>query len=143
MRNRNSRRYEFTQTEMAIPVTIIIYSDDISIANRAAKAAFDRIHELNDIMSDYDPQSELRRLCSSSSAGKGVAVSDDLWRVLVHAQDLSARTDGAFDITVGPVVRLWRRARQLKEMPTPQALKKALDRVGYSLIRLDTEHHKS
>jgi FAD:protein FMN transferase len=136
------RRYDFTQTEMAIPVTIIIYSTDVTIANRAAKAAFDRIHELNGVLSDYDPQSELRRLCDSSSAGKGIAVSEDLWRVLLHAQELSAGSNGAFDITVGPVVRLWRHARQLKEMPTPQALKKALDRVGYRNIRLDPEHHQ-
>jgi FAD:protein FMN transferase len=135
-------RYEFTQTEMAIPVTIILYGGDISIASRAAKAAFERIHELNAVMSDYDPQSELRRLCDSSSAGSGVAVSDDLWQVLVHSQDLSTRSDGAFDITVGPVVRLWRRARQMKVMPTSQVLNKALDRVGYNLIRLDSKQHK-
>lgn len=136
------RRYEYSQTEMAIQFTIIIYSSDVSIANRAAKNAFDRMHALNRIMSDYDPESELRRLCASSSVGKPVVVSDDLWRVLVHAQQLSEKTDGAFDVTVGPVVRLWRRARQVKEMPSSQALKKALERVDYRLIKLDYERHQ-
>jgi len=135
-------RFQFTRTEMAVPVNIVIYSSDDTTANRAAKAAFDRIHELDGIMSDYDPQSELRRLCLNSSAGQGVRVGDDLWRVLVQARDLSERTDGAFDITIGPVVRLWRRARQLKEMPSPEALKKALDQTGYRSIRLDAENHR-
>jgi thiamine biosynthesis lipoprotein len=135
-------RFEFTRTEMAVPITIVIYSDDDTNANRASKAAFDRIHELNDIMSDYDPQSELSRLCHGYSTGESVHISDDLWRVLACSQDLSARTDGAFDITVGPVVRLWRRARQLKEMPSPEALKKALAHVDFRFIRLDAEDHQ-
>ncbi len=54
------RRFQFTRTEMAVPITIVIYSGDDNTANRAAGAAFDRIHELNAILSDYDPQSELR-----------------------------------------------------------------------------------
>jgi FAD:protein FMN transferase len=135
------RRFQFTRTEMAVPITIVIYSPDASIANRAATAAFERIRELNNILSDYDPQSELRRLSSSSSAGKGVKVSDDLWRVLEYTQTISQRSDGAFDISIGPVVRLWRRARMLKELPSPEDLKKALDRTGYQSIRLDAENH--
>ena len=98
-----------------------------------------RIHELNGIMSDYDPESELCRLCRNSKEGKSVPVGDDLWRVLVHAQDLSAKTGGEFDITVGPVVHLWRDARITKEMPSRQALEKALSRVGYRSIHLDAE----
>jgi FAD:protein FMN transferase len=135
------RRFQFNRTEMAVPITIVIYSPDASIANRAAQAAFDRIHELNNIMSDYDPQSELCRLFSSSSVGKGIKVSDDLWRVLEYAQTISQRTDGAFDISIGPAVRLWRRARMLKEMPSPEDLNKALARTGYQSIRLDAENH--
>ena len=104
---------------------------------QAAKAAFSRFHELNAVLSDYDPQSELRRLCDTSSEGKPVRVSDDLWRVLVRAQELSERSDGAFDVTIGPVVQLWRSARQTKELPSPESLQAALARVGYRCVRLD------
>ena len=110
-------RFEFTQTEMAVPIRIVLYADDDATAAAAAKAAFTRFHELNAIFSDYDPQSELRRLCDASSEGKPVPVSEDLWRVLVRALDLSARSDGAFDVTVGPVVRLWRSAGAPKNFP--------------------------
>ena len=43
-------------------------------------------------------------------------------------------------MTVGPVVRLWRRARRQKELPSPQALRQAEDLVGYKFVRLDAEH---
>jgi FAD:protein FMN transferase len=133
------QRFEFTQTEMAVPIRIVLYASDDATAAAAAKAAFARFHDLNAILSDYDPQSELRRLCDTSSEGKAVRVSDDLWRVLVRARELSDRSDGAFDVTIGPVVRLWRSARRTKELPAPQSLQAALSRVGYRWVRLHPE----
>ena len=130
-------RFEFSRTEMAIPIRIVLYAADNATAVKAAEAAFSRFHQLNAILSDYDPQSELRRLCDTSGGGKAVRVSDDLWRVLVRAQQLSERSQGAFDATIGPVVHLWRSARQTKELPSPESIKKALARVGYRFVRLD------
>jgi len=57
--------------------------------------------------------------------------------VMAAAQKLSAQSDGAFDITVGPVVQLWRRARRRHELPDPDRLRAALDLVGYENVRLD------
>ena len=130
-------RFEFTQTEMAVPIRIVLYAPDNATASRAAQAAFLRFHELNATCSDYDPQSELRRLCDTSSEGKAVPVSDDLWRVLVRAKELSERSQGAFDVTVGPLVHLWRNARHTKELPSAESLAAARSRVGYRFMRLD------
>jgi FAD:protein FMN transferase len=135
------RRFEFTQVEMAVSVRIVLYSVDAEAATTAAKETFSRIHALNGILSDYDPQSELRRLCDTAGEGKSVPVSADLWHVLNHAQTVSRESDGAFDVTVGPVVRLWRRARRQKELPPPQALTKAMEVVGYKSVRLDAQRH--
>jgi thiamine biosynthesis lipoprotein len=134
------RRFEFTQVEMAVTVKIVLYYADAETATAAAKDAFSRVHALNGILSDYDPESELRRLCDTSGEGKAVPVSPELWKVLEHAQRVSQQSEGAFDVTVGPVVRLWRRARRQKELPAPQALRKALDVVGYKNIKLDAGH---
>ena len=134
-------RFEFTQTEMAVPIRIVLYAADSTTAGAAAQAAFGRFHELNAILSDYDPESELRRLCDASKEGSPVRVGDDLWRVLERALDLSGRSDGAFDVTVGPVVRLWRSARQTKELPSPESIQAALARVGYRFVRLDPGKH--
>ena len=119
-------RFEFTQTEMAVPIRIVLYAPDNATASQSAQAGFLRFHELNAVCSDYDPQSELRRLCDTSSEGKVIPVSDDLWRVLVRAEELSQRSQGAFDVTVGPLVHLWRNARHTKELPSAESLAAAL-----------------
>lgn len=134
------KRYEYTRTEMAVPVFIIMYARDDATAAAAADAAFDRIHALNSILSDYDEESELRQLCAHSSEGNAVQVSEDLWRILYQAVKLSEQTDGAFDVSIGPVVKLWRRARRLKELPSAEALKTALARVDYRAIKLHPDN---
>ncbi len=135
-----SNRFEFSRPEMGVPVRVVLYAPDNAAATTAAEAAFARIAELNSILSDYDPESELRRLGNATSEGKSVPVSKDLWRVLVRSQDVSTRSDGAFDVTVGPVVRLWRRARRRGQLPAPDRLAAARKLVGYQLLQLDQEN---
>ncbi|MEN6458521.1 MAG: FAD:protein FMN transferase [Thermoguttaceae bacterium] len=135
------RRFEFHGTEMAVPIRIVLYGTDNATAARAAEAALSRFRQLNGVMSDYDPQSELRRLCEASTEGKAVSVSDDLWRVLVRAQGLSERSGGAFDVTAGPLVRLWRSARRTKELPRPESIASAKAKVGYRFMRLNADRH--
>ena len=129
-------RFEFSQAHMGTLFRIILYAPSAETARAASDAAFRRIAELDDIMSDYKPASELMQLCARAG-GPPVAVSEDLFRVLAAAQDLAERSDGAFDVTVGPVVRLWRRARRRHEGPDPERLSKALELVGYQKLRLD------
>jgi thiamine biosynthesis lipoprotein len=135
-------RFQFSQTEMAVPVEVVLYAPTQALATRAAQAAFDRIAALNRVFSDYDTQSELMRLAATSGEGATVPVSDDLWCVLARAQQISQASRGAFDITVGPVVRLWRRSRRQKELPPSGQLREALSHVGYEKIRLIPEGRK-
>ncbi len=129
-------RFSFTEPHMGTRFQIILYAPEEARAQRAARAAFARIAALDGIMSDYRPNSELMRLCQKAG-GEPVAVREDLFFVLSRAQELSRRSDGAFDVTVGPVVRLWRRARKIHELPDPQELAQARALVGYDKIRLD------
>ena len=131
------KRYEFSQVEMGVPFKIVLYAADEALAKRATEAAFARVTELNRILSDYDERSELSRLSAGSPQAAPVAVSKPLWCVLERAQALAAESDGAFDVTVGPLVRLWRRARREHELPTPERLAAALDCVGYRNLELD------
>jgi FAD:protein FMN transferase len=117
-----------------------LYAPDAASANRAAKAAFARIHQLNGILSDYDRASELSRLSAASPTSKPVPLSDPLWLVLSRSQRLAEQTAGAFDVTVGPYVRLWRRARRDKQMPSPERLAQARAAVGYKHLQLDSKH---
>lgn len=132
-------RYEFSRIEMAVEFRIALYDSTSETANKAAQAAFDRVKQLNDVMSDYDSNSELMRLCAASVPGKPVVVSEDLFTVLEHAQRISELSNGAFDVSVGPLTKLWRRARRQKELPPADDLEAARQLVGFRSIKLDRE----
>ncbi len=131
------KRFEFAGIEMAVPVRMVLYAEDEAIAKSASKAAFARIRALNAVLSDYDPTSEVRRLSATSGSGQDVKVGDDLWHVLCRSKELAEESDGAFDVTVGPVVRLWRRARRRHELPKPERITQAKAAVGHSAMELD------
>ena len=111
-------RFEFHHPAMGTLFTLTLYAPDAPTAEAAADAAFKRVDALEDIMSDYQADSELMRLCDQPY-GKPVPVSADLFDVLQRAQRISELSDGAFDVTIGPCVRLWRFARKRKVLPTP------------------------
>src|SRR2546423_10048188 len=119
-------RYEYAQVQMGALFKIIFYAADKRAANTAAEAAYARAKQLNDILSDYDEKSELSRLSDTAGSGKAVAVRDDLWRVLVRSLEVSRDTEGAFDISVGPLVRVWRQSRVLKMLLSHDRLAAAI-----------------
>lgn len=133
------KRFEATEIHMGSSFTIVLYADDESHATRAFSAAFARIQALDRILSDYDEASELSKLSAQSPTPGPVQVSDDLWHALARADYFSRQTDGAFDVTVGPLTRLWRRSRRQKELPTAERLATALAATGYQAVRLHPE----
>src|SRR4051812_15617110 len=130
------QRFEYEEAHMNLPFRLVFYAPGKAEADRAARDAFERIEDLNRSMSDYDPESELSRLSRSSGQGSAVPVSADLWRVLKRAHDLSEESHGAFDVTVGPYVNLWRQARRTHRLPDPTRLAQAGRSVGYEKMRL-------
>ena len=100
-------RFTFTEPHMGTLFKITVYAPDEATATRASRAAFERAAALDAMMTDYRSTSELMRLCARAG-GVPVAVSEDLFTVLERAQQVARRSGGAFDVTVGPVVRLWR-----------------------------------
>jgi thiamine biosynthesis lipoprotein len=129
-------RFTYTEPHMGTRFKIILYAPEEAGANAAAHEAFARIAALDGIMSDYRPASELMQLCRKAG-GEPVPVSEELFFVLSRGQEVSRLSDGAFDTTVGPVVKLWRRARRTQRLPDPDDLKQALALVGYQKMRLD------
>jgi len=128
-------RFEFASVQMAIPFRIVLYAADGTTATNAANAAWTRIGELNRILSDYDPESELSRLGATSPHSTPVLVSPELYRVVSVATEVSRASDGAFDLSVGPLTQLWRRARRQRELPEPRILQPALAAVGWASIQ--------
>jgi thiamine biosynthesis lipoprotein len=136
-----SARFEYERTEMAVPFKLVFYAANRDTANGAAESVFQRLHQLNAILSDYDPESELRRLCDTAGEGKLVPVGDDLWRVLVASLAMAERSEGAFDPTIGPLVRVWRLARRFEKMPPGDLLDRMRGLVDYRLVRLVPAQH--
>ena len=124
---------------MGLPFRIVLYAPDEMTAKANAEAAFKRIAQLNDILSDYEADSELSQLSRTSGQGREIPVSEDLWRVIERAQLVAEQSGGAFDATVGPCVNLWRKARREKTMPDPVRLAEARRAVGYTHVRLNPQ----
>jgi thiamine biosynthesis lipoprotein len=130
-------RLEFRQVLMGVPVRILVYARDKEPANAAVHAAFDRIRQLNLIFSDYDEDSEISRLTRDYTPGQAVPLSAELASVLAASLEVSRQSQGAFDVTVGPLVGLWRASRRTKRLPTADELTAAKKRVGYEAVHLD------
>lgn len=132
-------RYEFESKHMGTTFRVVLYAPDEPTAKKAAADAFARVAHLDGVMSDYKADSELNKLCAAfrPAAGDPVKVSDELFFVVFKAEQLSKASDGAFDVTVGPVVRLWRHARRTQELPDRKELAAALACVGYQKVELD------
>ena len=135
----HAERHEYSRPLMGMAFRIIVHSEDEAKTKRAAKAAFDRVAVLNQIMSDYEPESELSKLSNLAGSGKAAKISDELCSVLDRAQALATQTGGAFDVTAGASVQLWRRARRVKRLPSQYVQAKALKTVGFHRLKLDAK----
>ncbi|MCE9606689.1 MAG: FAD:protein FMN transferase [Planctomycetia bacterium] len=124
---------------MGADFKLVLYAAEQRTANLAAAAAYARVAELDKKLSDYDPASELTRLSVTAGTGKAVPLGEDLWFVLERSQKLAAATEGAFDATVGPLVKAWRSARRTKTFPSAERLAKARASVGFRNLRLDPQ----
>lgn len=129
-------RFEFSRLAMGVEARIVLFAPSIDCAAPAADSAFAEIERLEASFSDWSPASELSQLAERAGAGP-VAVSPDLLDVLRRAAEISAATDGAFDVTVGPLVRLWREARRARALPAEADLERARALVGWRLVELD------
>ena len=130
------KRFEYVDPEMGVDFHLKFYAKDRPAAERIARQAYARVEALNGIFSDYEPGSELNRLCHRP-AGQPVKVSPELFDILQRSQKLARETGGAFDITAGPMIRLWRAARKQQKLPDPNAIAAVKSRVGFEKIILN------
>lgn len=128
--------FQFALPRMGTQFRVMLYHTDRLEAQESALAALNRVEELEDIFSDYRERSEVNRLCLAA-VGQSWRISPELYVVLDASLRTSQLSGGAFDVTVGPVVQLWRQARRAGHLPDPEELKRARRTVGYTNIVLD------
>ena len=129
----------FQEPHMGTLFTIKVWvnnQEDADQCRQLARKGFDRIAELNAIFSDYLVESELS-LLAKAPPNEAVPVSDELLDVLVRSGQLFKASDGAFDVTIGPMVRLWRRSRKAQKLPTQIQIEAAKTRTGFEKIVID------
>ena len=133
------RRYAYARNAMGSEFNLVFYAPSDSLAKVASDSAFARIQLLNNLLSDYLDGSEVNRLSETAGTGQRFYASAILFDILEKSKYLSAKTNGAFDVTVGPIVQLWRRAIRRNYFPDKSQLKEARDAVGYRFVRLRAE----
>ena len=131
-------RYEFDEPHMGTKVRLIFYASSPEQAEQGRRAAFAAMKDVDDMMSDYKPDSELNRL--SRSAGKGPQpVSLPLFEVLQASLRTAELSGGTFDISAGPLIRLWRRSRKERQLPSAKEIAFAQSLVDYRQLVLDPQ----
>lgn len=134
-------RFDFSGPGMATTFRIACYAENAAIAEKAADACFKRIAELNAVFTDYDPTSELMRLCAPKAIYP-MAVSAPLYDILKRARLFAEQTQGAFDPTCGHLSQLWRRAKRQGKLPPTDRLKKAIAATDWRRITLHPESRR-
>jgi len=117
---------------------ITVVCDDEKVADKAIDEYFDEIARLEKMLTLFEPKSELNILNSKAGTGP-VKVSPEIVKILQTAIYVSELSDGAFDVSIGPVVKLWGFAGGKEKVPSDAEIKKAHGLVGYKMITIDTK----
>jgi len=131
------KRYEFSQPKMGTEFRLIFYCDDDMKADSLQQKSFEKIDGLNMIFSDYEIDSEASQLSKYAGNDTLLDISFAMSVMISRAMNVSELTGGLFDITIGPLTKLWRRAFRRNEFPTSLEVEEARDKVGF----LNLEHH--
>jgi thiamine biosynthesis lipoprotein len=101
-----ARAYPFTAQAMGTLVTVTIWSEDMGLAGRGAKAVFDEFARLDQMMSNWVEDNELSKL--NRGAGSFVTVDRELFDLIAFSKKQNGPTRGSFDLTVGAFQGLWK-----------------------------------
>jgi thiamine biosynthesis lipoprotein len=133
-------RLDKSADAMGSTFSVALYGEDRIKMEAAADAALDEVRRLDDLLSNYKPASEWS-LVNQNAASKPVRVSDELFRVLSACWEYSRESEGAFDITVGPLMKVWGFYKGSGHLPHKPEVQAALTKVGYRHVHLDAAAH--
>ncbi len=135
---RRSVLLQVTRRAMACDFNVFLNAGQDENAAEAAVEALDLVEKLEDQMTVYREHSEISRL-NRTAADRDVVVERRLLELLAHAIELCDATGGAFDMTAGPLSKVWGFYRRQGTMPDEVELAEALRRVGSRWIEIDQQ----
>jgi len=121
---------------MACRFEVVFNVGEAPDATELAVEALDLVDEIEDRITVYRDTSELARLNATAATG-WQPVAADLFELLTLARELHARTDGAFDMAAGTLVRTWGFLRRQGRTPSPEELARAREAAGMQWVELD------
>jgi thiamine biosynthesis lipoprotein len=129
-------RHEATRMSMGCAYTVVAYGEDTEALQRVVEAALDEVDRIDRLMSHYKPESPLSRLNREAAAGP-VAVDGELFDLIAESVRYSRDSGGAFDVTVGPLMKAWGFFRGGGRVPSVAELEEVRERVGYRHLVLN------
>ena len=134
-------KIHYSDTAMGTIVNVYFWSDDQKAASLAAKAVFDEMKRLDLEMTTWKPDSEVSKINANAGIAP-VAVSEETYAVIERAIDVSKRSGGVFDITVGAFKGLWKFDEDMDgTLPDPADVKQRLALIGWKHVVLDKKKH--
>jgi thiamine biosynthesis lipoprotein len=133
---RETVRYEDSRVSMACVYSIVVYGHDLAPLRQIVNAAFDEVDRIDRLMSHYKKESELSRV-NREAARSPVKVDAELFDFIAECLRYSRESDGAFDITVGPLMKAWGFFRGEGRLPSDAELEEARGRIGYQHVVLN------
>ena len=130
------KRFEFSEIKMGSTFNLIFYHTDSLDASAIAKECYLLVDSLNDIFSDYSPSSETGRL-SLMPGVKEHNISDELFKMILRSKQAWKRSKKSFDITIGTLTQLWRKAKKENRPPSESEIKKAKEQTGFANILIN------
>ncbi|MHC4559393.1 MAG: FAD:protein FMN transferase [Planctomycetota bacterium] len=115
---------------------VVAVAEDSGTAEKCIQAAFEEINKVDDLMSHYKSDSEISRV-NRDGAKRPVQVSESTYEVLQRSVEFSRLSEGAFDVTVGPLVDLFRSAEKKQVAPGKEEIDRTRSKVGFEKLKLD------
>jgi FAD:protein FMN transferase len=131
-------RLEESLDAMGSTYTVALYGYNEDQMEAAVEAAFNEVRRLDRMLSNYRPDAELAGI-NRQAADRPVKVTPELFDLLLKCKEYSSESEGAFDITVGPLMRVWGFFKGTGRLPAKEDVAKALRKVGYRNVILDRE----
>ena len=131
-------RLEASVDAMGTTYSVVLYGDNRDRLEFAAEAAFEEARRLDRLLSHYRPQSELSEV-NRFAAERPVRLTPELFNLLTACLEYSRASEGAFDITVGPLMKVWGFYKGSGRLPSKAEVARGLSSIGYRHLLLDPE----
>lgn len=133
-------RLEQSAEAMGSTYSIAVYGDDQAKLESAVEEAFEEARRLDGLLSNYKADSEWSLVNKNAAAGP-IMVSPELFNLLNACSNYSRASEGAFDITVGPLMRVWGFYKGTGHLPQGAEVETARTHIGYQFMEFNPAEH--